>query len=112
MALDAALGLPGSRPGAVTSLTRPTNPFQGQVIVETDTNTVLFYTTNGWVELGRAVTVGAEPTSPIEGELWYDTTQGALYVYASGVWEPASGTISSTPTWQSDQNILANQVFS
>ena len=61
MALDAALGLPGSRPGAVTSLTRPTNPFQGQVIVETDTNTVLFYTTNGWRQL--AILKSAPATS-------------------------------------------------
>jgi hypothetical protein len=91
MALDAALGLPGARPGAVTSVTRPTNPFQGQVIVETDTNTVLFYTSSGWVSLGRDVIVGTEPTSPVEGQLWFDSLEGALYVYSSSSWELVIG---------------------
>lgn len=108
MALDAALGLPGSRPGAVTSLTRPTNPFQGQVIVETDTNTVLFYTTSGWVDLGRAVDVaGSAPTSPIEGSLWFNTTTDALNVYVGSTWEPATANALLQTLLQAKGDLIA-----
>jgi hypothetical protein len=37
------------RPGIVTSSTRPTTPYEGQVIYETDTNRVLVYDSAAWV---------------------------------------------------------------
>jgi hypothetical protein len=98
MALDAALGLPGSRPGAVTSLTRPTNPFQGQVIIETDTNTVLFYTSGGWVALGRDVSIsGTAPSSPSDGQFWFNSSTELLYVRVGVNWEwVANGALAET----------------
>jgi hypothetical protein len=37
------------RPGICTSSTRPTTPYEGQVIYETDTNRVLVYDSAAWV---------------------------------------------------------------
>jgi hypothetical protein len=39
----------GFRPGVCTSTTRPTAPFEGQMIYETDTNRVLVYDSAAWV---------------------------------------------------------------
>ena len=39
----------GSRPGVCTSTTRPTAPFEGQMIYETDTNRVLVWDNAAWV---------------------------------------------------------------
>ena len=37
------------RPGIVTSTTRPTTPYEGQIIYETDTNRVLVWDNAAWV---------------------------------------------------------------
>ncbi len=37
------------QPGVVTSTTRPTNPFQGQAIYETDTNRMYIWSGSAWV---------------------------------------------------------------
>jgi len=39
----------GSRPGICTSTTRPTAPYEGQMIYETDTNRVLVWDNAAWV---------------------------------------------------------------
>lgn len=39
----------GLRPGVCTSTTRPTAPYEGQMIYETDTNRVLIYDNTAWV---------------------------------------------------------------
>jgi hypothetical protein len=39
----------GLRPGVCLSTSRPSTPFDGQVIYETDTNRVAVYDTNAWV---------------------------------------------------------------
>lgn len=41
----------GLRPGVCTSTSRPSAPFDGQVIYETDTNTLAVYDGSGWVSL-------------------------------------------------------------
>ena len=38
-----------ARPGVCTSTTRPTTPFEGQLIYETDTNRVLVFDASAWV---------------------------------------------------------------
>lgn len=40
-----------ARPGVCTSLTRPVNPFEGQVIYETDSNDTLVWTGSAWLNL-------------------------------------------------------------
>jgi len=49
MAIDAALGRLGNKSGVCTSSTRPTNPFEGQLIYETDTNRTLVYDNAAWL---------------------------------------------------------------
>lgn len=64
----------GLRPGVCTSTTRPSTPFEGQMIYETDTNRVLVYEGAAWVaiadtdtppglELIKAQTVGSAVAS-------------------------------------------------
>jgi hypothetical protein len=49
MAIDAALGRLGIKEGVCTSSTRPANPFEGQLIYETDTNRTLVYDNAAWL---------------------------------------------------------------
>jgi hypothetical protein len=97
MALDSALGLPGQRPGVVTSLTRPTNPFVGQMIVETDTGRLMVYTSTGeW----RQATTGTEvtatpPAGAVTGDLWFDNESAAMYCYYDGFWVEVTGVAST-----------------
>jgi hypothetical protein len=49
VSIDAALGRLGNKSGVCTSSTRPTNPFEGQLIYETDTNRTLVYDNAAWL---------------------------------------------------------------
>ena len=49
MGISAGLNLGGTRPGVCTSSTRPTAPYEGQMIYETDTNRVLVWDNAAWV---------------------------------------------------------------
>lgn len=49
----------GLRPGVCTSSSRPSSPFDGMVIYETDTNRVAVYDTNTWVYKTPASTTGS-----------------------------------------------------
>lgn len=62
MAIDAALGRLGIQTGVCTSSTRPANPYEGQVIYETDTNRSLVYDSSAWVVIANASSTGF-PTS-------------------------------------------------
>lgn len=49
MAISSALGTGSLTPGVCTSTTRPTAPFEGQMIFETDTKNSLIYNGSAWV---------------------------------------------------------------
>lgn len=49
----------GLRPGVCTSTTRPSNPYDGMVIYETDTDKVAVYDVNAWVYKTNTTTTGA-----------------------------------------------------
>ena len=49
MAIDSALGRLGAKAGVCTSSTRPTNPFEGQIVYESDTNRTLIYDNSAWL---------------------------------------------------------------
>ena len=49
MAISSALGIGSAAPGVCTSSTRPTSPFEGQIIFETDTHRVLIWDNAAWV---------------------------------------------------------------
>lgn len=49
MAISSALGTGSLTPGVCTSSTRPTAPFEGQLVYETDTDRVLIWNNSAWV---------------------------------------------------------------
>ena len=75
----------GLRPGVCTSTTRPSNPYDGMVIYETDTDKVAVYDVNAWVY--------KTGTSHIAPALVFVT--GATYSAVTSVSLPTS-TFSST----------------
>lgn len=48
MGISAGQGVPSLRPGVCTSTTRPTNPFEGQMIYETDTDMLALWNGSAW----------------------------------------------------------------
>lgn len=48
MGISSALSIGSATPGVCTSTTRPTNPFEGQMIYETDTDKTLFWNGSAW----------------------------------------------------------------
>jgi len=60
----------GLRPGVCTSTTRPANPFEGQVIYETDTDKTLVYNGSSWL---RAVVTAEDDSLSVAGDLTIDT---------------------------------------
>lgn len=48
MGVSSAVGSLGFKPGVCTSTTRPTNPYEGQLIFETDTDSVAFWDGSYW----------------------------------------------------------------
>ena len=48
MPISAAQGSAGLKPGVCTSTTRPSNPFEGQMIYETDTDVVAVWNGTAW----------------------------------------------------------------
>lgn len=81
MSIDAALGRLGIQTGVCTSSTRPANPYEGQVIFETDTNNLRFWSGSAWESNKGAVISSAAPSSPAAGDIWYDSDDGRAYVY-------------------------------
>jgi hypothetical protein len=49
----------GFRPGVCTSSTRPTAPYEGQQIYETDTDKLLVWNGSAWKQIPSAATAGA-----------------------------------------------------
>ena len=81
MSIDAALGRLGIQTGVCTSSTRPANPYEGQVIYETDTNNLRFWSGSAWESNKGAAISSAAPSSPAAGDIWYDSDDGRAYVY-------------------------------
>jgi len=81
MALDAALGRLGIKPGVCTSSTRPANPFEGQVIYETDTNNIRFWSGSAWESNKGGIISSSAPTGAAAGDIWYDSDDGRAYIY-------------------------------
>ena len=63
MAIDAALGRLGNKSGVCTSSTRPTNPFEGQLIYETDTNRTLVYDNAAWLVVADNQVLSIDPAN-------------------------------------------------
>lgn len=94
MSIDAALGRLGIQTGVCTSSTRPANPYEGQVIYETDTNKVLTWDGSAWLLLDQTPkgddytkiasgTTAERPVSPSAGMIRFNETTGEPEWYSS-----------------------------
>ena len=63
----------GLRPGVCTSTTRPTAPYEGQMIYETDTDMVAIWNGTAWRYIAATT-----PTNGTVLQTIYDTASGAL----------------------------------
>lgn len=104
----------GLRPGVCTSTTRPSTPFEGQMIYETDTNRVLVYEGAAWVmiadtdtppalELVKVQTVGSAVASVTVSDCFSSTydnyrliVQGVVCSQAANITFQFSGITSNT----------------
>jgi hypothetical protein len=91
--IDAAVGF-----AIVTSTTRPSSPWTGQSIFETDTGSAFVWDGSAWQPAGGGGSIeisSTAPTSPGEGDLWWDSDNGKLYIYYndgnSSQWVDAAG---------------------
>jgi hypothetical protein len=78
--------LPSSRisqPGVCTSSTRPTSPYEGQVIYETDTDRVLVWSGAAWVGIGKidSLTVSATGIVQTPNQPRFLATRSSDYSY-------------------------------
>lgn len=91
--IDAAVGF-----AIVTSTTRPSSPWAGQSIFETDTGSAFVWDGSAWQPAGGGGSIeisATAPSSPGEGDLWWDSDNGKLYIYyndgTSSQWVDAAG---------------------
>lgn len=81
----------------VTSGTRPSDPYEGQQIYETDTHRPGHRDNTQWLPGGptSVVTVATRPANPYEGQFIYETDTNKLVGYGGVDWAPrdAGGTL-------------------
>jgi hypothetical protein len=87
-----SFGAAGVRPGVCTSTTRPTAPYTGQIIYETDVKAMSVWNGSAWEPFGdvrifssSAARASAIPT-PIEGLVTYLQDVDELEVYNGSSW--------------------------
>lgn len=70
-----------------TSSTRPSSPFSGQSIWETDTKRFLIFSGSQWIHHSiPVVTATSQILNPYEGQIVYNKTDGLLYRRTSSTW--------------------------
>ena len=72
----------GLKPGVCTSTTRPTTPFVGQTIYETDTNLVRVWSGSAW----NTIANGGTSPYQYQSTLYYTTVGTATFTKASYPW--------------------------
>jgi len=85
----------GFRPGVCTSSTRPTAPYEGQQIYETDTDKLLVWNGSAWKQIPSAATAGAVL------QVVYGSTASQI---TSASTTPVDTTLTATITPQSASN--------
>ena len=98
-----------------TSTTRPSTPYAGQIIYETDTDQSFVWdsATSTWNTLAPGATVctsSSRPASPVPGQIIYETDTKLTYVYASGAWTLVVSE-QSVITFSNRTNFLINGAF-
>lgn len=94
----------GLRPGVCTSTTRPSSPFDGQLIYETDTNRVAVYDTSSWVYKTPASTTGSvlQVVSTTKTDVF--TTTSTTFVDVTGL------SVSITPSSASSKILVLGSI--
>lgn len=95
----------------VTSSTRPADPYEGQIIYETDTNDLLAFNGTIWVSLitippgghVEVVTSTTRPPTPYEGQVIYETDTDEVRVWDGDSWEEISGGGGATILQQDEE---------
>ena len=80
--------LPSSRliqPGVCTSATRPASPFEGQVIYETNTKTILIYNGSAWITTLPRTAVNTDITPATSGS-YTNATASVSVSTGSSAW--------------------------
>lgn len=100
MPLSSVLGAQSLvKPGVCTSSTRPASPYDGQVIYESDTDTVRVWDGSVWDVVGTGVfTSTTRPSSPYEGKLIYETDTNLVKMYDGASWVTVGPTTPLTVT--------------
>jgi len=76
-----------TRTGVCTSTTRPTSPFVGQVVYESDTFRMMAYTGSGWAAVNiAAFTSSSRPANPYQGQTIFETDTNRVTVWTGTVW--------------------------
>ena len=104
MGISAAMGTGGLTPGVVTSTTRPSAPFEGQLIYETDTDLLRIYNGSSWRTLAFS--------TPSSGSVLQvaTATYSTQLSTSSTSYVDTNLTVSITPTSTSSKILLiANQ---
>jgi len=117
MPLSSVLGAQSiTKPGVCTSATRPSSPFDGQVIYETDTDRTLVWNNSVWVAVSYAVySSSTRPASPYEGQLIYETDTDRVAAYNGSAWvyTAASGMVRVlSQSFTSSTTVNVNNCFS
>lgn len=90
---------------AVYSTVAPTSPKTGHVWFDQASGFLKIYNGSSWIPAGIPYS-SSEPSTPTVGMLWVDSNGPSLKVYNGSSWVSAGGSATD-----SDQNIIANQVF-
>jgi hypothetical protein len=77
--------LTGLRPGVCTSTTRPTAPYEGQTIYETDTDLMLVWSGSAWVEVVSALTKAPRGVMALANITSNTTSNGSTEVTRASV---------------------------
>jgi hypothetical protein len=88
----------GIRPGVCTSTTRPTAPYEGQTIYETDTDKTLFWNGSAWVNVNSvSPDFTGTPTAP-QAAAGTNTTQIATTAWVIASIQMQGGIVSAGPS--------------
>lgn len=101
MGVSAAQGSAGLKPGVCTSTTRPSNPFEGQMIYETDTDLVRVWNGTAWRNIAATNVTTGSVLQFVQGA---DAT--GLLSSTSATYVTSGVTVSITPTSNTSKILL------
>ncbi len=113
MGISAAQGIGSVKAGVCTFSTRPSNPYEGQMIYETDTDNVLVWNGTAWIAFGSAATTanGEGGHSNIYSNSLSTSTativsavrrvQGVTYVFTNLTFNMPTNANTDTSDWTS-----------